>query len=245
MTTTNGLIEDQTSVALSADKKTLYYCTNACDIERRHIWAVPVAGGTPRQVDRGRGIETMPAPLASGKMLATLSADWKMPQSVGLWSLEVAGVQSSSAYAFPTSLKGISRRRARRAAAHADEGAGRTRDPQPALPAEGSQTGREASGDGLRSRRTGAADAARLSLHAVLSLGVRHQPMAREPGLRRDVGELSQRDRLRPFVPHRAEHRRRGNAEYQDVLAGGKYLQTRPDVDPAASASGACRTAAC
>ena len=24
----------------------------------------------------------------------------------------------------------------------------------------------------------------------------------------------------------------RGNAEYQDVLAGGKYLQTRPDVDP-------------
>jgi len=25
----------------------------------------------------------------------------------------------------------------------------------------------------------------------------------------------------------------RGNAEYQDVLAAGKYLQTRPDVDPA------------
>src|SRR6185295_11337828 len=25
----------------------------------------------------------------------------------------------------------------------------------------------------------------------------------------------------------------RGNAEYQDVLAGGKYLQSRPDVDPA------------
>ena len=24
----------------------------------------------------------------------------------------------------------------------------------------------------------------------------------------------------------------RGNAEYQDVLAGGKYLQSRPDVDP-------------
>ena len=48
LTTTDGLIEDQTSVALSADGKTLYYCTNAKDIERRHIWAVPVAGGTPR-----------------------------------------------------------------------------------------------------------------------------------------------------------------------------------------------------
>ncbi len=42
LTTTDGLIEDQTSVALSADQKTLYYCTNAKDIERRHIWAVPV-----------------------------------------------------------------------------------------------------------------------------------------------------------------------------------------------------------
>jgi len=41
------------------------------------------------------------------------------------------------------------------------------------------------------------------------------------------------------------EHRGRGNAEYQDVLAGGKYLQTRADVDPNASASGVCRTAAC
>src|SRR6185503_9362469 len=25
----------------------------------------------------------------------------------------------------------------------------------------------------------------------------------------------------------------RGNSEYQDVLAAGRYLQTRPDVDPA------------
>ena len=45
LTTTDGLIEDQTSVAISAGRRTLYYCTNAKDIERRHIWAVPVAGG--------------------------------------------------------------------------------------------------------------------------------------------------------------------------------------------------------
>ena len=42
LTTTDGLIENQTSVAFSADGKTFYYCTNAKDIERRHIWAVPV-----------------------------------------------------------------------------------------------------------------------------------------------------------------------------------------------------------
>ena len=79
LTTTDGLIEDQTSVALSQDSKTLYYCTNAKDIERRHIWAVPVAGGVPpRQITTGDGIETYPAPLASGKILATLSAGWNM-----------------------------------------------------------------------------------------------------------------------------------------------------------------------
>jgi dipeptidyl-peptidase-4 len=67
LTTTDGLIEDQTSVAISADGRTLYYCTHAKDIERRHIWAVPVAGGTPHQVTAGAGIETHPAPLASGR----------------------------------------------------------------------------------------------------------------------------------------------------------------------------------
>ena len=87
LTTTDGLIEDQTSIALSPDGTTFYYSTNANDIDRRHIWAVPVAGGTPVQVTAGKGIETWPVPLASGKLLATQSADWKRPQSVGVWRL--------------------------------------------------------------------------------------------------------------------------------------------------------------
>ena len=109
LTTTDGLIEDQTSVAISADHKTFFYCTNAKDIERRHIWAVPVAGGTPWQVTTGNGIETMPAPLASGKALATLSADWKMPQSLGVWKLASAEAQSAAAQkiVFPTARKGF------------------------------------------------------------------------------------------------------------------------------------------
>ena len=87
LTTTDGLIENQTSIAVSADGKTFYYCTNAKDIERRHIWSVPAAGGTPAQITTGEGVETSPAPLASGKYLATLSASWNMPQSLGVWKL--------------------------------------------------------------------------------------------------------------------------------------------------------------
>ena len=84
LTTTNGLIEDATSAAFSADGKTLFYCTNANDIERRHIWAVPTSGGTPRQVSLGDGIETYPAPLASGKSIGVLFADARRPQSLAL-----------------------------------------------------------------------------------------------------------------------------------------------------------------
>ena len=89
LTTTNGLIEDATSAAFSADGKTLFYCTNANDIERRHIWAVPTNGGTPRQVSTGDGIETYPAPLASGKAIGVLFADAKRPQSLAI--VPVAG----------------------------------------------------------------------------------------------------------------------------------------------------------
>ena len=85
LTTTNGLIEDATSVALSKDGKTLYYTTNHGDIDRRHVFAVPTAGGTPTQVSTGSGIETSPMALAGGTHFAALTADARRPQSVGGW----------------------------------------------------------------------------------------------------------------------------------------------------------------
>jgi dipeptidyl aminopeptidase/acylaminoacyl peptidase len=75
------LVEGATSLAVSADRRTLYYCTNAGDIDRRHIWSVPLAGGTPRQLSTGDGIETYPVPLASGKGIAVLYADARYPMS--------------------------------------------------------------------------------------------------------------------------------------------------------------------
>ena len=85
LTTTQGIIEDATAAAFSKDGKTLFYCTNTGDIDRRHIWSVPVAGGTPQQITAGVGIENVPAPLASGRQIAVLSADAKRPMSVALW----------------------------------------------------------------------------------------------------------------------------------------------------------------
>ena len=84
LTTTDGLIEDATSIALSGDGKTFFYCTNYNDIERRHIWSVPTTGGTPKQISLGRGIETAPQPLASGKSVAVIYADARTPASIGI-----------------------------------------------------------------------------------------------------------------------------------------------------------------
>jgi dipeptidyl aminopeptidase/acylaminoacyl peptidase len=74
------------NVALSKDGRTLFYCTNAGDIDRRHVWKVPTSGGDAAPVTQGGGIETYPAALASGSSVAVLSATWKRPQSVGLVS---------------------------------------------------------------------------------------------------------------------------------------------------------------
>ena len=59
------------------------------------------------------------------------------------------------------------------------------------------------------------------------------EPVPRQPRLHRAVGQLSPRHRLRPRVPVQPENAgARGASEYLDVLAGAKYLQARPDVDP-------------
>jgi dipeptidyl aminopeptidase/acylaminoacyl peptidase len=241
LTTTDGLIEDRTSIAVSADEKTFYYCTNAKDIELRHIWAVPVGGGTPAQITTGEGAETYPAPLASGKYLATISASWNMPQSVGVWKIGTPGTSGTEASAaaappqkiiFPTSRPGFPMD------AHVK--------PEIVI--------------------TKAADG--LEIHNQLFLPADLKPGERRPaivfvhgGPQRQMmpayhymqfyhwayginewlasqGYVVMSINYRLGIGYGRSFRTPGNtgaggnAEYQDVVAGGKYLQTRPDVDP-------------
>jgi len=82
--TTNGMVEGATSVTFSADGKTMFYCTNATDIEHRHIWSVPTSGGTPKQLTSGNGIHTSPVAMGSGKYLGVLHATAKQPELVAV-----------------------------------------------------------------------------------------------------------------------------------------------------------------
>jgi len=71
-------------VGLSPDGKFLYYSTHIGDIDRRDVWRTPTSGGAATQLTKGEGLETYPAPLASGAKVAVLYADPKQPQTVAL-----------------------------------------------------------------------------------------------------------------------------------------------------------------
>jgi dipeptidyl-peptidase 4 len=102
ITTTSGIIEDAANTALSKDGKTFYWSTNAEDIDRRHIWSVPTVGGTPTRVTMGDEIENTPVTLASGKQIAVLSAAAVRPQSVGIWPAAAATPLDKEKIIYPT-----------------------------------------------------------------------------------------------------------------------------------------------
>ena len=71
-------------ISLSPNERTLFYATNAGDIDRRHLWRVPTSGGTAQQLTGGDGIETYPAALASGSHVAVLHASASQPLTVAV-----------------------------------------------------------------------------------------------------------------------------------------------------------------
>jgi len=234
LTTTDGLIEDQTSVEVSPDGRTFYYCTNATDIERRHIWAVPVSGGTPVQVTTGEGVETSPTPLASGRYLATLSADWKMPQSVGVWTIDAPATtaETPQRIVFPASLDGFP------TDAHV----------KPEIVLTTAADGLEIHNQLFLPKDLQPGDRrpaiifvhggpVRQMLPAYHYMQFYHWAYGINQWLA-SQGYVVLSVNYRSGIGYGNSFRRapntgaRGNAEYQDVVAGGQYLQSRPDVDP-------------
>jgi dipeptidyl aminopeptidase/acylaminoacyl peptidase len=228
LTPTDGLIENQTSIAFSADERTFYYCTNARDIERRHIWSVPVSGGTPEQITAGEGVETSPAPLASGKYMATLSASWKMPQSVGIWKTGAP----EQRIVFPTSRPGfpieahVKPEIVITKAADGLEIHNQLFLPPDLKPGERRPAIVFVHGGPVRQMMP----AYHYMQFYHWAYGI-NQWLANQGYVVMSINYRSGVGYGRSFrnAPNAGAA---GNAEYQDVVAGGKYLQSRPDVDP-------------
>lgn len=73
-------------LGLSSDGKNLYFSSNLADIHGRHIWEVPTAGGRAVQLTKGATIGTYPAPLSSGDKVAFFQATATHPTSIALVS---------------------------------------------------------------------------------------------------------------------------------------------------------------
>jgi dipeptidyl aminopeptidase/acylaminoacyl peptidase len=58
------------NVALSPDKSFVVFSTNKNDIDRRHLWRVSVSGGAPQQITTGEGIEMYPLLFDNGRQIA-------------------------------------------------------------------------------------------------------------------------------------------------------------------------------
>ena len=224
LTPGDGMVETRN---LSSDGRFLFYTTNAGDIEHRHIWKTTVADGTAVQLTRGDSIETYPAPLASGTSVAVLSADARRPQSVGI----VAAAGGAPKIIYPALPKEFP------IDAHVVPQIVLTKAP-----------------DGLeihnqlflpKDLKAGEKRPAIVFVHGGpvrqmlpgyhymhfyhIAYGV-NQWLASKGYIVLSVNYRSGIGYGKSFrnAPNAGG---RGNAEYQDVLAGGKYLQSRADVD--------------
>ncbi len=62
-------------VILSADKRSVLFTSNQNDVDRRHIWQVDVAGGTPQHaLTKGKTIEAAPVETGDGRTIACLGS---------------------------------------------------------------------------------------------------------------------------------------------------------------------------
>ena len=66
-------------VALTIGRSEIIFNSNQGDIDRRHVWKVPAAGGTPVAVTSGQGIEWSPVETSDGKAAAFFHSDAQHP----------------------------------------------------------------------------------------------------------------------------------------------------------------------
>jgi dipeptidyl-peptidase-4 len=226
LTPGDGAVE---TLGLSKDGKTLFYATNAGDIDRRHVWKVPTSGGAAVQLTTGDEIEMYPVPLASGKQLAMLTSAATRPMSVGILSFATGGKR----VLYPTLGKEFPQ------AAHvapqnvtlkADDGVefhNQLFVPKDLKPGERRPAIIFAHGGPIRQMLLGYHYMDFYHFAYGINEWLQSQGyVVMSVNYRSGIG-YGKSFRMAPNTGQR------GNAEYRDVIAAGKYLQSRPEVDPA------------
>jgi dipeptidyl aminopeptidase/acylaminoacyl peptidase len=72
---------------LSADRKNLIFNSNCEDIDRRHLWIVPVGGGTPKKLTQGKGIEWSPIVSSGNDRIIFVRSTAIQPAALAVMSI--------------------------------------------------------------------------------------------------------------------------------------------------------------
>lgn len=216
-------------VTLSPDRKTLYYSANAGadagDIDRRHLFKVPVDRAAPVALTSGTGVEWSPVPLRDGRIAFIGGTPIRPPHAMMLGaSGQPATALDDTANDYPSDLLAPPRQVMFKAADGLEihgqlflprGGAGK----RPALIfVHGGPPRQMLLGWSYMDYYTHAyAMNQYLAAHGYVVLSVNYR-------LGIGYGRAFQ---------HPAKAGAVGNSEYQDVLAGAHFLQALPEVDPA------------
>ena len=216
---------DVEDVTLSADKKWVIYSSNQDDVDRRHLWRVPVAGGAAQQaLTSGETMEWAPVETADGKSIVCLGSTATSPAMP--YVVTANGREMIAKQELPSDFPSASLVAPKQVIFKSEDGL--TLHGQLFLP-------RNAKGKvpGLVFMHGGPVRQMMLGFHY---MDYYHNAYAENEYLAsRGYAVLSVNYRLgvmygRAFreAPNTIW---RGAAEYKDVVAAGRYLQSLPEVD--------------
>ena len=214
-------------VSASPDGRYLFYTTNVGDIDHRHIWRTPTAGGTPVQITSGNEIETYPAALVSGGV-AALTAAYDRPLSVAVveeGASEARVIFPELSEEFPAAHHVVPEN-VMLTAADGMEFHNQLFLPTGIQPGERRPAMLFTHGGPSRQMLLGYH-----YMHFYHMAYAINQYFASQGYVTISVNYRSGIGYGREFRTA-PETGGRGNSEYQDVLAAGEYLRDRPDVDP-------------
>ena len=216
---------DAEEVALSADKAWVFYSSNQDDVDRRHLWRVPVAGGAPQQaLTSGETMEWSPVQTGDGKTVVCLGSTATSPAMP--YEVAAKGREMIAKQALPSDFPSLSLVTPKQVIFRSEDGV--TLHGQLFLPRNA-----KSKVPGLVFMHGGPSRQMMLGFHY---MDYYHNAYAENQYLAsRGYAVLSVNYRLgimygRAFreAPNSSW---RGAAEYKDVAAAGRYLQTLPEVD--------------
>jgi len=216
-------------MTFTPDRRHIVYSSNCGDIDRRHLWRVAVTGGAPQAVTSGEGIEWAPAVTADGNWIAYFASDARRPAMPHIRPASGGQAQMLAARALPRDFPSDKLVVPQQVILEAPDGVRIHNQlflPAHLRPGERYPAVIFMHGGPVRQMLLGFHN--RGYYHRAYAF---NQYLASRGYIVLSVNYRSGIGYGRAFREAR-NRGARGAAEYQDIVAAGRYLQQRPDVDP-------------